>query len=193
MAYEVYRQNRIEQGLLYQDFVVDLLLHTLGLAVVQYASRVYQTQIGESRTGVEIKYQDMYKKTGNLWIETAEKARPRPGDYVPSGISNRAHDNAWLFVTGDYDTVFGFPKRLLQALDASGRYPQRENNTQTSVGYLLPDGHARKYAAFVLRPQANQKVEKAVQDLQALGRLLHQEVLGNRAQASLFDEPDTAA
>lgn len=185
-AYDAYRQNRFEQALVYQDFVVDLLLQTLGLAVVQYSSRVYQTQIGESRTGVEIKFQDKYTKTGNLWIEVAEKARPRPGDYVASGIADREHDNAWLFVTGNYNTVFGFSKRLLQALSLSGRYPQLENNTKTSLGYLLPDADARKYAAFVLMPNANVKVEKAVQDMQELGRLLHSVALQDPAQWSLF-------
>lgn len=185
-AYDAYRQNRFEQALVYQDFVVDLLLQTLGLAVVQYSSCVYQTQIGESRTGVEIKFQDKYTKTGNLWIEVAEKARPRPGDYVASGIADREHDNAWLFVTGNYNTVFGFSKRLLQALSLSGRYPQRENNTKTSLGYLLPDADARKYAAFVLMPNANIKVEKAVQNMQELGRLLHSVALQDPAQWSLF-------
>ena len=187
-GYEAYRQNRFEQALLYQDFIVDLLLKTLGLAVVQYASRVYQTQIGESRTGVEIKFQDKYTKTGNLWIEVAEKARPRPGDYVASGVSDRAHDNAWLFVTGNYNSVFGFPKQLLQALSRSGRYALRENNTATSVGYLLPDEHARKYAAFILTPQADQKVAKAVKDLAELGRVLHSLALANPAQWSLFSD-----
>jgi hypothetical protein len=172
--------------LLYQDFVVDLLFQTIGLVVVQYASRYYQMQVGESRTGVEIKHDERFAQTGNLWIETAEKARPRAGDYFPSGIDR--DDNTWLYVIGNYDIVFGFPKMLLRALRDSGRYIVRPNNTATSLGYLLPSKHAHRYAAFVLTPNADIRVAKAVKDLEELGRVLHEAVLRNPAQATLFDE-----
>ena len=78
--YDAYRANKIESGLLFQDFVVDVLLQTLGFAVVTNSSRAYQHTVGESRTGVEIKHDERFADTGNLWIEVAEKARPRPGD-----------------------------------------------------------------------------------------------------------------
>ena len=148
--YRTYRANKIESALLYQDFVIDLLFDTVGLVVVQYASRAYQYAKGESRTGVEIKHDEKYQQTRNLWIEVSEKAHPRLGDYAPSGVYRQ--DNAWLYVIGDYETVFGFPKRLLQALARSDRYPLLENGTKTSKGFLLPDADAQRYAAFVLRP-----------------------------------------
>lgn len=183
--YRAYRANKIESAVLFQDFTVDVLLQTLGLAVVQYASRLYQLQVGESRTGVEIKHDEKYATTGNLWIEMAEKAVPRPGPYAPSGI-NRG-DNTWLYVIGNYDIIFGFPKRFLQALAESGRYAKRENRTKTSEGFLLPDVDARRYAVFILTPKAERKIAKAITDLQCLGKSLHAAVLANPAQASLFD------
>ena len=182
-TYDDYRRVQIEDGLIYQDFTVDLLWHTIGLAVVQYASRVYQATVGESRTGVEIKHDKKFAQTGNLWIETAEKARPRPGPFARSGIDRT--DNTWLFVIGNYDTVFGFPKTFLRALRDSGRYPLVENRTHTSIGFKLPGAHAHKYAAFVLTPHAEQKIAKAIQ-LEDLGRLLHRSVTENSAQLSLF-------
>jgi hypothetical protein len=182
-AYEAYRKTKIESGLLYQDFVVDLLGHTIGLVVQVYGSRYYQTQVGESRTGVEIKHDEKYASTRNLWIETAEKARPREGDYAPSGINR--DDNTWLYVIGDYDIVFIFPKVILRGV--CGRYRLQENRTKTSLGFLLPDEHARKYATHVLTPNAEQVVAKAVKDLQELGRLLHRSVTMNPAQASFFE------
>ena len=184
MNYDAYRANKIESGLLYQDFICDLLLQTIGLPVIQYASRVYQAQIGESRTGVEIKHDEKYAQTGNLWIEVAEKARPRPGDYAQSGIQR--NDNTWLYVIGNYDVVFLFAKRILCALAQSGKYPLRENGTKTSQGYLLPDAHAQRFAACVLKPKAEVRIVKAVTDLHELGRALHRAVLTSPGQGSLF-------
>ena len=175
MNYDAYRENKIQSGELYQDFVVDACWNLLGLAVVQYTSKLYQHQVGESKTGVEIKHDEKYKDTGNLWIECAEKAVPRSGPYSESGV-NRS-DNTWLYVIGDYDTIFLFAKTLLRALGKSDRYPIRENNTKTSQGYLLPGVDAKKYAAQILFPNAQQKLGKAIQDLHQAGRELHEAVM----------------
>ena len=185
MNYDAYRANKIESGLLYQDFIVDLLLQTLGLAVVVYSSRLYQMQVGESRTGVEIKHDELFAKTGNFWIEVGEKAQPREGDFAPSGILRG--DNSWLYVIGNYDEVYGFQKTLLCGLHASGKYRQLENKTHTSIGFLLPKARAQVYAAFILEPKAERKVVKALQDMHDRGRELHQIATANPAQRSLFD------
>lgn len=173
--YEQYRNNKIESGQLYQDFVVDCCWNLLGLAVVQYTSKVYQHNVGDSKTGVEIKHDEKYASTGNLWIEVGEKARPRGGSYAPSGI-NRT-DNTWLYVIGNYNVIFIFSKRLLAALASSGRYELRENGTKTSEGYLLPGSDAEKYAAQILYPNAEHKIGKAIKDLHAMGRELHNAIL----------------
>jgi hypothetical protein len=186
--YESYRANKIETGLLFQDFVIDLLFQTIGLVVVQYASRLYQVHVGESRTGVEIKHDEWYASTNNLWIEVAEKARPRAGEMVPSGICR--DDNSWLYVIGDYDTVFIFGKTTLLLLKDSGRYKIRENRTQTSRGFLLDDNLAQKLALYVLRPNAKEKIDTRVKDLEDLGRTLHELARKNPAQRSFFDEDE---
>src|SRR4029434_608585 len=184
-SYLAYRQNKIESGLLYQDFIVDLMLQILRFPVTVYSSRLYQTTVGEGPAGVEIKHDEKYGQTGNLWIEVAEKAVPRDGDYAPSGIFR--DDNSWLYIIGDYDTVFVFAKVLLQAFARTGRYPIIENNTRTSKGFLLPDQVARNSAARVLAPQAEDKILIAVGDLHELGRQLHRIACANPAQRSLFD------
>jgi hypothetical protein len=184
VSYAAYRQTKIESGLCYQDFVVDLLLQTLGLAVVQYSSKFYQHTVGESRTGVEIKHDEIYAKSRRLWIEIAEKAMPRPGPYVPSGIMR--DDNTWLYVIGDYDTVFIFGKVTLRALHASKRFAIVENHSGTSQAFYLADDVAQRVALCVLTPHAEQKVSKAIRDLQALGRALHRIALGEPAPMSLF-------
>jgi len=183
-AYDDYRDNKIESGLLYQDFIVDLMLQVLRFPVTTYSSRLYQTTVGEGPCGVEIKHDEKYATTKRLWIEVAEKARPRDGDYAPSGICR--DDNSWLYIIGNYDVVFVFSKVLLRAYHDTGRYPVRENNTRTSKGFLLPDRIAWSSAARVLTPNAEQKIARAVGDLHAAGRLLHAVACANPAQGSLF-------
>ena len=185
-VYDLYRQNKIESGLIFQDFVVDTVQQILGISIVQYASRFYQIQVGESRQGFEIKHDEKYATTGRLWIEIAEKARPRAGDYVPSGIDR--DDNTWIYIIGDYDTLFLFAKKTLKALRNTGRYPIRENNTRTSRGFLLADRLARAFAEKVLTPNAAVKVTEGVRHHEALGRLLHWEAMRNPAQASFIDD-----
>jgi len=147
--YAAYREDRMRVGEEYQDFVVDLMFKKLGWPIMQHVSAKRQLRVGESASRVEIKFQERYRETGNLWIETAEKARPRPGEYAPSGITERTHDNAIFLVTGDYTTVFLFAKSHLNKLAESKQYTVLENRTKTSMGFLLPDRHAWFLADFV--------------------------------------------
>ena len=178
--YEAYRRTQIEDGKIFQDFVVDVAWQA-GLAIAQYASKTYQLAIGESRGGVEIKHDKRYRETGNLCIEVAEKARPRPGPYVPSGIMRKDH---WLYAIGDYDIIFFFPSNLLRALHAASRY--RKYETPTSQGFLLPDTDGRKYVALLLTPNSSGKVDQTITDLEKLARELHRTVNANPNQLSLF-------
>ena len=185
--YEAYRKTQMEDGLLFQDFVVDLAWQA-GLVIAQYASKTYQFTIGESRSGVEIKHDKRRKKTGNLYIEVAEKARPRPGPYAPSGIMREGH---WLYAIGDYDIVYFFPNNLLRALykatngNGQPRY-RRPPESPTSQGFLIPELDGVKYAALLLRPNASGKVDKVVGDLEKLAAELHKALAENVNQLSLF-------
>lgn len=183
--YEEYRRVKIETGLRYQDFVCDVFLQICGIPIVQYASQLYQMSVGESRQGFEIKHDEKFSKTGNLWIEVAEKARPRNGDYVSSGIYRE--DNSWLYIIGDYDIIFIHAQRILRAISECGRYEIRENDTRTSRGFLLNNGNSEKWALRILKPNARDKIAKSVKDLAELGRILHHVARMNPAQRSLFD------
>lgn len=184
MSYEQYRKAKIESGQLFQDFVVDAAHNILGLVIQQYASRTYQMTVGESLNGVEIKNDEKYASTGNLWIETGEKARPREGDYFPSGIYR--DDNTWLYIIGDYNTLFVFQKEFLKNLHRSGRYRDLENRTKTSIGFLLRDRDARKYAGVIMTPNASKKIVKIAGDMKKIGEELHQIAKENKNQLSLF-------
>lgn len=171
-TYRQYYETKLEGSKLFQDFVVDTAWSLLGLAIVQYSSRSYQQTVGESRTGVEIKFDEKFSSTGNLWIEVGEKARPRPGDYAVSGIYR--DDNTWLYCIGNYDVMFFFAKTMLQGLHRSGKFRMLENHTKTSQGFLLKGELAEKYAAVVLRPNAAERVAGIVGDISRAGRALHE-------------------
>ena len=184
MTYAEYYKAKLESGLLYQDFVVDAAWHLLGLAIVQYSSKAYQQSVGESRTGVEIKHDEKFSETGNLWIEIEEKASQRPGPYVQSGIYRV--DNCWLYVIGNYDIIFFFSKRWLQQLHKSDRYRTIENNTKTLRGFLFCEKDAKRYGVVILEPNAETKVAKLTFDLAKAGKELHQMLLEKPGQMTLF-------
>lgn len=146
--YEGYREKQIEIGLEFQDFVQDVFHKDLGLSVGNYQSRRYQFEKGENRAGVEIKRDSKFRQSGNLYIELAEKARPRNGAYAPSGINRE--DNSWLYVIGDESAVYVFAKSQLVRLAKCGKYPKVENKFKTSVGMLLPVKDAETLAAKVI-------------------------------------------
>jgi|1_EtaG_2_1085319.scaffolds.fasta_scaffold05536_4 hypothetical protein len=184
--YAQYYKTKLEGALLFQDFVVDILMSQLSFVVALYGSKAYQQSVGESRTGVEIKHDEKFCDTGNLYIEIAEKSRPREGAYTTSGIYR--DDNSWLWVIGDYDTLFIFGKRFLQLLHKSERYRTIENNTKTSRGFLLPREDAMKYCLICLEPKKKSVISNLATDLSKAGEELHRLVMQDAKQGTLFNK-----
>jgi hypothetical protein len=130
----------LEKGLEYQDFVCELLISELGIPVTMYASKKWQIQ-GENRQGLEIKFDDRYETTGNIYIEVAEKADANNLNYVRSGIYR--DDNTWLFCIGNYSELYIFGKKHLVLMHQRGNF--KEVKTPTSIGFLLDKESAEKY------------------------------------------------
>ena len=138
------RESVFEDGLKYQDFIVDLLLKELGIAVSNYASKYYQHNYGESRQGIEIKLDARISDTGNVSIEVAEKSRASNELWIPSGIMRA--DNTWLYVQGNYKTVFIFGKKTMQQLYLA-RYADKVWTPKPTIRtFLLPVPEADKYS-----------------------------------------------
>uniref|UniRef100_A0A6M3LG26 Uncharacterized protein n=1 Tax=viral metagenome TaxID=1070528 RepID=A0A6M3LG26_9ZZZZ len=146
MNYKEYYNKQKEIGLEYQDFVGEILCQN-GIVIMNYVSKKYQFSSGENKMGVEIKHDKMFRDTGNLYIELEEKSNPDNKNYIKSGI--KRNDNTWLYVIGDYKTIYIFPKNLL--LKLSEEYEPIENNTKTSIGFLLPIKEAEKHNAKVIK------------------------------------------
>lgn len=182
-TYEKYRQTQIEDGRLFQDFAADLL-YANGYPVVVYSSKVYQLKSGESRGGWEFKHDKNRHRTGNLYIETGEKARPREGEYWPSGIY--ARDDTVFYVIGDYDCVYLFANKTLILLHKSNRFRPIDNNgTGTSAGFLLPEVDARKYAAAVFEPKLGSVIKQSVSEIENAAQELYRNLSPQAADFSL--------
>lgn len=175
--YYEYRREKDEQGQHFQDFVVELAwLH--GIVIAQYTSRVYQQRIGESRGGMEIKYDMQLATTGNVYIEYAEKAKERDGDFVDSGIMG---DN-WLYFIGNYDVVYVLSTRFLRQLKDHGNY--RHIPKTTSKGFLLPKADAERYAALIMVADLEHRIAKQKTDEHI--EAVHAELMTR--QRNLFDD-----
>lgn len=185
--YEDYRRVQIEDGLMFQDFVVDIAWQA-GIVISQYASKAYQYHVGESRNGIEIKHDKKRKETGNICLEVSEKARPREGDYVPSGIMR---GDSWIYAIGDYDIVYLFPTKFLRSLynlkTSYGQPKYRRYSTPTSQGFLLPEADGEKYSALILHPNAENKVTSHAGDLESLAKELHIAAFESKDQLKLFN------
>lgn len=136
-----YYREKLEEGLEFQDFVID----NIDIPIIVYASRKYQENNGESKCGIEIKHDMLFRKTGNLYIETAEKSNATNINFVQSGIYRK--DNTWLWIIGDYKTVYFLAKEQLIALDKyviDGKDVFHHVINETSMGFLLPIEYAIK-------------------------------------------------
>lgn len=140
------RPTTFEEGLEFQDFVVDVLHGELGIVVANYVSRRYQTAVGENRQGIEIKMDQRILETKNVSIEIGEKSRSDLDSYTPSGILRK--DNAWLYIQGNYSILFVFAKKVLLRLLASGKY--RVDFLPTISRFLIPLSDAEEYALKVI-------------------------------------------
>lgn len=135
-----YYSEMLNLGLQFQDFVFDKL-YGEGLPIISYSSKLYQTKYGENKAGFEIKYDRNFRKTGNFYIETAEKTKASLKDFYPSGILR--DDNTWLYIIGDYETIYILSKRQLKILQKLNKFKEVKNTT--SMGFLLPVTYAERF------------------------------------------------
>lgn len=141
-----YYKEKLQQGLEYQDFITSILAKELAIPLSTFNSKQYQYNCGENMQGVEIKFDDMYKKTGNLYIEIAEKTNANNISFVSSGIFR--NDNTWLYVIGDYSTIYIFGKNILQRVYNANIHKRVE--IATSKGFLINKEFAEKWALKII-------------------------------------------
>lgn len=134
-------KEMLQKGLEYQDFITDVLIKEIGISLSSYNSQKYQFTRGENKQGFEIKFDDKYKTTNNLYIETEEKTNELNQNFVSSGIFR--NDNTWLWVIGNYNEVFIFSKKHLKLMFVTNKFKIVE--TKTSKGFLVGKKDADNY------------------------------------------------
>lgn len=145
------RPQAFQVGLEYQDFVC-MLLAREHIILQNIGSKMYQFKVGENLQGFEIKYDERCTDTTRLSIEVAEKSRNDPdAPWISSGIMR--DDNTWLYIQGNYDTVFVFAKKWLVRYFKE-RKPEVEEKFGTIRTFYLPFSVAEVGAARILYPKA---------------------------------------
>lgn len=146
--YQTIRKERTSKGKLFEQYVCREMLRRYGISIHVHDRKQDQYEIGESLEGYEIKFDDITATTGRLWIEIEEKASPRPGDYVRSGIFRR--DNSKYYIIGDYDLFFVFWKEELIVFLEGTKPEIIENYTKTSRGFFLYRKDAHRLAIYTV-------------------------------------------
>lgn len=128
MSDNLHFEDDIRQGEEYQDFIQHELAKR-GMTFLCNTSRKYQWQEGESFGGLEIKYDRLMYKTGNVFIETEAESKDKT-HFIEGGIYKK--DNAWLFLIGDYKEAFLFSKYQLQKMW------ETQKDVYVNSGYIIP-------------------------------------------------------
>jgi hypothetical protein len=141
-----YYSEMLEKGLEFQDFVMTKLIEKLGINLTQYSSKKFQYNIGENKQGIEIKFDDRYEQTGNIYIEIAEKSNKDNKEFIDSGIYRK--DNTWIYIIGNYKILYIFSKKYLLYLHKKNIF--REVQIPTSKGFLIDKYNAEKYSINII-------------------------------------------
>ena len=127
-------------GQSFQEYVKEKLFEYLKWSITYYETEEGQYTKGESEQGIEVKKDQKFRGTGNLFIETYEKRHADNEQWIPSGINRK--DNSFLYLIGDKETLYLFCKKQLKGLQH--RYIHKR--TGTSKGFLLPIAEAKIWA-----------------------------------------------
>jgi hypothetical protein len=138
-----------EEGMRFQDYVVEQLSRRYGFIIQLYASRHYQFNHGENVQRAEIKLDRRCLETRRLSIEVEERtALDKP--WVPSGIYSSARPI--FYIHGNFDKFFVFDRKWLQ------RYHQQKlggsvDEKPTVKTFYLPLAVAEEHSIFYVEKE----------------------------------------
>jgi hypothetical protein len=148
-----YYEKCLVQGEKYQEFVSKICLEVQELRIDVYKKKQEQYNIGESRQGYEIKNDDRYKETKNIYIEIAEKTNENNSEYINSGIYRG--DNSHTLIIGNYDVFYFFSIKQLRKIHKMKKKYFREITTKTSKGFLLSQEQVDAYCLYRIEKKDN--------------------------------------
>lgn len=127
-----YYGEQLEKAEAWEQYIVERL-QAEGRVVERHKTRAAQYAHGDTTIGLELKFDLELTRTGNLYIEVAEKSRPEQAEWIDSGIYARA-DFKWYGV-GDYRDFYIFRRSALKRL--APQMPTFTIARGTSRGFLL--------------------------------------------------------
>jgi len=130
----IYYKEKLKEGKKYEKFIKLIFNFFLEKEITIFENKKDQINIGESEEGFEIKLDNNFKKTNNLYIEYQEKTDSNNINFINSGILRK--DNTKIWIIGDYKNVFVFNKNVLIEFHNNKQF--RYVETKTSKGYLIP-------------------------------------------------------
>ena len=151
-----YRSRQIIEGGMFEDFVYMQLEEKLKIDIQGCNTREEQFNIGENYFGMEIKNDQSYAMTGNLYIEYKEKSISTNENWVESGIFRG--DNSWLYLIGNNKVFYIFSikdlRKAFKSVDKNQQYKHKriQCNRGTSWGFLLKgDKEINEYVLKTIR------------------------------------------
>ena len=137
-----YYKDMLFLGNWYEDYLYLKLEEKLKIRIDGCDTKTKQQSIGENYLGWEIKFDDNYKKTGNLFIEYCEKPDKDKPEWKRSGVLKK-YDNSWLYLIGNEKILYFFAIRDLEKAyyhkdkDGKPTHERKPSKTMTSWGFLL--------------------------------------------------------
>ena len=97
-----------EKGLQFESYIMDYFAKHKNISLSHYTTYQEQIDLGENRQGIEIKNDQRFQDTKNLFISVE-----RDYSYVkyPSGIYK---NQSWLYVIGNQDVFYIFATKHLK-------------------------------------------------------------------------------
>ena len=133
----------------FQDYVADVYLRHFNVEVGMYTTKAQQVAFGESRLGVECKYDSIYHRTKNFFIETHER-HDVSAEYKPSGPFHKNRPNFICIGSHVRGEIWTLRPEDLKAECDSGQWPEIENRIQCGIGFLLPVERASEICVWRL-------------------------------------------
>ena len=159
--------RKLAMGNRFEEYVYPHLYDTWGVLIESCKTYEEQCDVGENYFGIEIKYDDMSKRTTNIYIETAEKSDESKPDFSNSGIHRV--DNSWLFLNGTETKFYIFLIKELRILEQTEDWITTGN--PTSKGFLIPKKDADMLAWKIIVP--NYKDHKKIEEQYQKALRLH--------------------
>jgi hypothetical protein len=102
------KEQKFKKGISFESYIADWFQKEKGISLSTYHAHNEQRK-GENRQGVEIKNDQLFKDTGNLFISVK---RQYGSLMINWGVFKE--DNTWLYVIGDKSKHWIFLRKNLQ-------------------------------------------------------------------------------